>query len=484
MDGRRLSQTENTMLRYPAALLVLLLSGCTLTPDYQRPPSPVPARFAQTEAAPVEPGVSDDRLRGQTIFRDPLLRELIERALRDNRDLRVAALNVQAYRAQFRLQRAEQLPHLSADAQGQRQYLPRRMTGSDDGAISQTYSATLGLSAFELDLFGRLRSLSDKALLTYLASEQARRSVQLTLVASVASSYLTWRADLELLALSHQTLEADQQRLHLTQGQRRAGSVSALQVLQAQTRVETGRTAVARYQRQVAQDVNQLSLLVGSTLDERLPGLPLAAEQVVELPAGLPDDLLQRRPDILEAEYRLRAANADIGAARAAFFPGIRLTTSAGSASRELSGLFDGGSGTWLFQPQISLPLFTAGSLRASLDYAQLQKTLEVARYEKSIQTAFQEVSDGLAARSTYRRQLLAQRDLVDATQRYYDLASNRYRAGVDSSLTFLDAQRSLFSARQGLIDDRLAQLLAEVNLYVALGGGWAVDEQHRRSAP
>lgn len=461
------------MPKYSAALLAVLLTGCTLAPDYQRPALPVAPEFPLGETTQGDMTHGHQHDDWHEVFQDPLLRQLIDNALLNNRDLRVAALNVEAYRAQFRIQRSELLPKVSADAKGQRQYLPRRMTGTGDGAITQTYAATLGVSAYELDLFGRLRSLSDKALLTYLASEQARRSVQLGLVASVASSYMTWRGDLELLELSRQTLIADQESLRLTQGQRRAGTASALQQIQAQTSVDTARAAVARYQRQVAQDINQLTLLVGAPLDERTPSLPLASPQIVGLPAGLPSALLQRRPDILEAEYQLRAANADIGAARAAFFPSISLTANAGSSSRELSGLFDGGTGTWLFQPQINLPLFTAGSLRASLDYARLQKEIEVARYEKSIQGAFQEVSDGLAARATYERQLVAQRDLVASTQRYYDLARNRYRIGVDSSLTFLDAQRSLFSAQQGLIKDRLAQLLAEVNLYAALGGGW-----------
>ncbi|MDF0732880.1 efflux transporter outer membrane subunit [Pseudomonas entomophila] len=459
------------MPRYPATLLAMLLAGCTLAPDYQRPALPVATQYPAPPDAPATPGAPED-WRG--VFHDPLLRQLIDSALANNRDLRVAALNVEAYRAQYRIQRAELLPKVAADAKGQRQYLPRRMTGTGDGVISQTYSATLGISAYELDLFGRLRSLSDQALLTYLASDEARRSVQLGLVASVASGYLTWRADLELLALSQQTLAADQESLRLTLGQRRAGTASALQSIQARTSVDSTRAAVARYQRQVAQDFNQLTLLVGTSLNAPPASLPLAAEQISGLPAGLPSELLQRRPDILQAEYQLRAANANIGAARAAFFPSISLTANAGSGSRDLSGLFDAGSGTWLFQPQLNLPLFNAGSLRASLDYAQVQKAVEVARYEKAIQTAFQEVADGLAARATYERQLRAQRDLVQASQRYYDLARNRYRSGLDSSLTFLDAQRSLFSAQQGLINDRLAQLLAEVNLYAALGGGWA----------
>jgi multidrug efflux system outer membrane protein len=474
------------MPRSSLILCAALLCGCSLAPDYQRPGAAVAAHYPQGPAyqgdVQAHPAIDDWR----QVFQDPVLRQLIDNALANNRDLRSAALNVEAYRAQYRIQRAELLPKVSANGQGQRQYLPRRMTGTDQGMISSTYAATLGVSAYELDLFGRLRSLSDQALLIYLASDQARRSTQLSLVASVASVYLTWRADQELLALANDTLVADERSLRLTVNQRRAGTVSALDQIQARTSVDSTRAAVARYKRQVAQDLNQLTLLVGAPVADDLRALPLANEQVAALQAGLPSDLLQRRPDIVQAEYQLRAANADIGAARAAFFPSISLTANAGSTSPALGGLFDSGSGTWLFQPQINLPIFTAGSLRASLDYARLQKEIQVAQYQKAIQGAFQEVADGLAARATYQRQLQAQRDLVASNQRYYDLAEHRYRIGVDSSLTFLDAQRSLFSAQQGLINDRLAQLVAEVNLYAALGGGWqeAADPHARDGAP
>jgi len=461
------------MPRHALMLCAALLCGCSLVPEYQRPEAPVAEQFPQGPAYQGDALARRPAQDWQTVFQDPVLRQLIDTALANNRDLRAAALNVEAYRAQYRIQRADLLPKVSADAQGQRQYLPRRMTGTDQGIISSTYAATLGVSAYELDLFGRVRSLSDQALLTYLASDQARRSTQLSLVASVASVYLTWRADQELLTLALETLAADERSLRLTRNQRRAGTVSALDQIQARTSVDSTRAAVARYKRQVAEDLNQLTLLVGAPVADGLHALPLSAEQIAGLPAGLPSDLLRRRPDILQAEYQLRAANANIGAARAAFFPSISLTANAGSTSPQLNGLFDAGTGTWLFQPQISLPIFTAGSLRASLDYAQLQKDIQVAQYEKAIQRAFQEVADGLAARTTYQRQLQAQRDLVASNQRYYNLAEHRYRIGVDSSLTFLDAQRSLFTAQQGLISDRLAQLVAEVNLYAALGGGW-----------
>jgi multidrug efflux system outer membrane protein len=457
-------------LRLSLLSMAVLMGGCSLIPEYQRPASPSAAQYPTATQAATR---SED---WRTLFNDPALQQLIESALVNNRDLRVAALNVEAFQAQYRIQRADLFPAVSANANELRQRMPPSVTRSK-ALINSTYSVNLGISAYELDFFGRVRSLSEQALQTWLATEQARRSAELSLVANVANAYLTWRADQELLELTRDTLAADEQSLHLTTRNREAGKSSALEQAQAQTSVDSSRANLARYQRQVAQDLNSLTLLVGAPVPASLPALPLANDLVLQLPAGLPSDVLQRRPDILQAEYKLKAANANIGAARAAFFPSVSLTANAGTSSRDLSGLFGGGSGAWTFQPQISLPIFNAGSLRASLDYSKLQKDVAVAEYEKSIQTAFQEVADGLAARSTYQQQLQAQRDLVAATQTYYNLAHNRYQNGVDSSLTFLDAQRSLFSSQQGLITDRLAQLVAEVNLYTALGGGWRADE-------
>ncbi|SFQ15139.1 AdeC/AdeK/OprM family multidrug efflux complex outer membrane factor [Pseudomonas borbori] len=469
------------------AVATLLLSGCSLIPDYQQPPAPMAGQWPQGQAyAPAEAAVSAAAEQGwRDYFRDPALQQLIETALVNNRDLRVAVLNIEAYRAQYRIQRADLLPAVSADGGGSRQRLPADVEQTASAGISSQYSATLGVSAYELDLFGRVRSLSQQALETYLSSEEARRSTQISLVASVANAYLTWQADQALLQLTEDTLAAYEQSYQLTLRSSEIGVASALDLSQSRTSVEGARVKLAQYQRLVAQDRNGLTLLLGSGLPADLPASqPLDAELLSQVPAGLPSDLLQRRPDILEAEHLLKAANANIGAARAAFFPRISLTANAGSLSPDLSGLFGGGSGTWLFQPQISLPIFTAGSLRASLDYAKIQKDIGVARYEQSIQTAFQEVADGLAARQTYQRQLQAQRDLVEANQDYYRLAERRYRIGIDSNLTFLDAQRSLFSAQQALISDRLAQLTSEVNLYKALGGGWRERSDQAARAP
>ncbi|QBR34407.1 efflux transporter outer membrane subunit [Pseudomonas sp. S150] len=463
-------------MRISLLSLAALLAGCSLIPEYQRPASPSAAQYPQGAVYPAPKPAAARNEDWRTLFNDPALQQLIESALVNNRDLRVAALNVEAFQAQYRIQRADLLPAVSANASESRQRMPPSVTRSK-AMINSTYAVNLGVSAYELDFFGRVRSLSEQALQTWLATEQARRSAELSLVANVANAYLTWRADQELLELTRQTLAADQQSLRLTTRNREAGKSSALEQAQAQTSVDSSRANLARYKRQVAQDLNSLTLLVGAPVPEQLPAQPLANDLVQQLPAGLPSDLLQRGPDILQAEYKLKAANANIGAARAAFFPSVSLTASAGTSSRDLSGLFSAGSGAWTFQPQINLPIFNAGSLRASLDYSKLQKDVAVAEYEKSIQTAFQEVADGLAARSTYQQQLQAQRDLVQATQDYYNLAQHRYQNGVDSSLTFLDAQRSLFSSQQGLITDRLAQLVAEVNLYTALGGGWQANE-------
>jgi len=324
-----------------------------------------------------------------------------------------------------------------------------------------------------------VRSLSEAALREYFATEEARRAAQLSLVAEVANAWLTLAADRELLQVSLATLKTQEDSYKLTQRRHELGAVSRVDLAQAQTQVEAARSDLAGYEGRIAADVNALQLLVGAPVDNaRLPD-GFAKQHVAGIaavPAGLPSEALLRRPDVRGAEERLRAANANIGAARAAFFPSVSLTANAGTASSQLSGLFDGGSGTWLFQPSISLPIFNAGRLRANLDYAELQSDIQVAQYEQAIQVAFQEVADRLAARTTYREQLAAQRALLDTTETYYDLAERRYRTGVDSYLTLLDAQRQLFSVRQQLIGDRLAQLASEVELYKALGGGWNAD--------
>ncbi len=467
------------------AVAAFVLGGCSLIPDYQQPEAPVAGQYPQGPAySPAQAPAQAAAEQGwKQFFHDPALQQLIQVALENNRDLRVAALNIDAFAAQYRISRADLFPAVSANGTGSRQRLPAEASQTGQAGITSSYSATVGISAYELDLFGRVRSLSEEALQKYFATEEGRRSTQISLVASVANAYLTWQADKELRKLTQDTLGAFEESYKLTARSNEVGVASALDLAQSRTSVENARAQLARYTRQVAQDENSLVLLLGTGIPANLQAAkPLSDDLLSDVPPGLPSDLLQRRPDILQAEYNLKAANANIGAARAAFFPSISLTANAGTLSPDLSGLFKGGSGTWLFQPQINLPIFNAGSLRASLDYSKIQKDIGVANYEKSIQTAFQEVADGLAARQTYTEQLQAQRDFVTANQDYYRLAERRYRIGVDSNLTFLDAQRQLFSAQQVLITDRLAQLVSAVNLYKALGGGW--NEQTAKNEP
>lgn len=453
-----------------ALSIAALLSGCSLIPSYERPAAPVASAWS-TEAptAGSLEALSDWR----AFFLDPQLQQLIQVALDNNRDLRVAALNVEAYRAQYRIQRAQLFPSVGLDGSGNRSRLPADMSGTGSAMISSQYSATLGAS-WELDFFGRLNSLRESALQEYFAGMEAQRAAQTSLVASVANAWLTWQADQALLRLTRDTLKTYEDSLALTRRSFDVGIASALELSQAQSAVDSARVDLARYTRLQALDRNALTLLLGQAADEALLQVRgVEIEPLAAVPVGAPSELLQQRPDILQAEYRLKAANANIGAARAAFFPRVSLTGAAGTASRELSGLFEGGSGYWSFAPRISVPIFNAGELKANLDYAQVSKNIQVAQYEQAIQSAFRDVADGLVAHATYAEQVAAQRALLRTTQSYYGLAERRYRGGVDSYLTLLDAQRQLFGVQQQLIGDRLNQLLSEVNLYKAVGGGW-----------
>ncbi|HUH87193.1 MAG TPA: efflux transporter outer membrane subunit [Pusillimonas sp.] len=470
----------NLKIRSTVAVLAaaLLLQACSLAPRYERPATPTPSAWPQGEAyADAAPsgktaGMAAD-LGWQSFFQDPTLKQLIGIALENNRDLRVAALNVDAYRAQYRIQRSALFPGLDAAAGGARQRLPADLSPTGAAGIASQYDVGLTTS-YELDFFGRVRNLNRQALEQYLATEQAQRTVHIGLVAEVAQAYLTWQADQALLNVARDTLESNTRTLSLIQSSYDVGVASAMEVRQARTAVDEARAQSQRYARQVAVDLNALTMLLGGTLPADLPnGLGLDDQVFAQVPAGLPSDLLQRRPDILAAEHRLIGANANIGAARAAFFPRVSLTAGAGTVSTQMSGLFEGGSGAWSFMPSISVPIFNAGRLRANLDYAEIQTDIRVAEYEKAIQNAFREVSDSLAARGTYGQQLQAQRELVDNTAQYLRLAQQRYDEGVDSYLNVLDAQRLLFSAQQQYIRDRLAQLSSEIDLYKALGGGW-----------
>ena len=453
--------------RLLAVTLGLLLGGCSLAPDYQRPATPAGASWQASTDVTTTRG-------WKGTFSDPQLQQLITLALSNNRDLRIAALNVQSYEARYRIQRAAQLPTVGVDGSGTRQQTAGDINGSGREQIGSQYAANVGITAYELDFFGRIQSLKDQALENYLAQQESQRSTHIALVASVANAYLTLLADQDLLTLSQQTLQTEQESYELTSKKFNLGAASDMELAQGKTTLESARVSQAQYQRQVAQDKNALMLLIGGNLPADLQQTrALDDVALTPVPVGAPSSLLQQRPDVLAAEHSLKAANANIGAARAAFFPTITLTATAGSASNELSSLFDSGNGTWLFMPKLSLPIFDGGKRTADLDVAEIEAKKAVASYEQSIQSAFREVADGLVAQQSYQQQLAAQQALVEANQRYFDLAEKRYQQGVDSYLTRLDAQRSLFSAQQSLIATRLALLGNEVSLYKAIGGGW-----------
>lgn len=463
-------------MKYAILTIVVSMSlaSCTLTPQYERPAAPVDAQYPELAGARTDATAAD--IDWQSFYADPKLRALIERALANNRDLRVAILNIEQARAQYRVQRAESWPHLNATASANASRTPSDLSLTGEPTTSRQYSTTMGVSAFELDLFGRVRSLNGQALEQFLATAEERRATQISLIAEVATAYLTWGADQEQLALSRRTLQSQSESYELTQRRFKLGNVSELTLRQVQTSVDTARVDVARYSKQIAQDRNALVLLVGAAVpDELTPNvLSDTITTIEDLPAGLPSDLLQRRPDILQAEHQLKAAHFNIGAARAAFYPRITLTGSAGTSSAELSGLFNDGSSTWSFIPQITIPLFAGGANRANLNAARVRQRIDVAQYERSIQSAFREVADVLAERSTMSEQLAARQSLLDGTTASFRLSQARYERGVDSYLDVLDSQRSMYSAQQGLIETRLQQLANTVTLYKTLGGGWS----------
>jgi multidrug efflux system outer membrane protein len=462
------------------------LGGCSLMPTYERPALPVPDAYpeaasvaASAPAAGAAVGVTEAADIGwREFFADDRLRQVVALALANNRDLRVAALNIEKARAQYRIQDAGLYPTVSATGSQSATRTADNVLVPGNPQINRQYSAGVGISAYEVDLFGRVRSLSAQSLEQFLSTEQVRRSTHISLVAEVANAYLTLGADEERLALAKNTLTSQSESYRLSQRSFEIGSTSALALRQAQTSVDTARVDVARFTAQVAQDRNALVLLVGSAVPAELLPTNLAdsLNALPDLPSGLPSALLQRRPDILQAEHQLRAANANIGAARAAFYPRINLTASAGSSSTDLSGLFQGGSGTWSFLPQISLPIFDGGANRANLDVAKISRDINVAQYEKAIQTAFCEVSDALAQRSTVGDQLEAQQSLVNASAESDQLSRARFSRGIDSYLTVLDSQRSLYSAQQNLIGTRLSRMSNLVTLYKVLGGGWSEE--------
>ena len=455
---------------------VASLAACSLMPTYERPPAPIPAQWpgatvpAANQGGPAAPSMALD---WQEFFTDPTMRQLIEVALANNRDLRVAVLNIEQARAQLGLRRADQFPTLNAAITGAR-------TPTSAGAIASAYSAGLTVTAYELDFFGRVASLQEQALAQYLATREASNTARISLIASVAQTWLSLLADQELLSLSQQTLDTRKDTLTLIELRLRYGAASELDRRLAQSLFESARVTLAQLERQRALDESALSLLLGQAL-------PLAAQQTsqrgasatllaqlrfAEPPVGLPSELLTRRADIRQAEQQLIASNANIGAARAAFFPRISLTAGSGSASGELAGLFKNGSWGWTLAPQLVLPLFDAGRNQAGLDSAQAGRDIAVAQYEKAIQSAFREVADALVGRDTLARQLDASQALLQADTARQSLTALRYQHGAASQLDWLDAQRSLFASQQALVQTRLAYLQNQIALYKTLGGG------------
>ncbi|HJV95043.1 MAG TPA: efflux transporter outer membrane subunit [Albitalea sp.] len=451
--------------------VALLLSACnSLTPRYERPAAPVAASFADAASAPSNTTPAD-AIAWQSYFGDARLKRLITIALSNNRDLRVAVLGIEQARALYGVRRADEWPTLNAGVSGQRQPNSNRSVGG----TTSLYSAGLSVTAYELDLFGRVHNLSEAALAQVLASEESRKTVQISLIASVANAYLALLADDSLLDVTRKTLVTREEGMKLTQLKFDNGATSELDLRQAESLLEAARVALAQTTRQRTLDENALVLLLGQPLPADLP--PAASvtdpQLMAELPAGVPSEVLTRRPDVRAAEQQLIAANANIGAARAAFFPRITLTGSAGSASDQLSGLFKSGSFAWTFAPQALLTVFDAGRNQANLNVAKVNREIAVAQYEKAIQSAFREVSDALAGRATLGEQARAQTAQARAEEARYRLADLRYRNGAASYLDVLDAQRALFAAQQAAVQTQALQVQNLVTLYKVLGGGW-----------
>jgi multidrug efflux system outer membrane protein len=467
------------LLTSAAAACVLALAGCTLAPTYHRPTAAYSPTWPQVPGQPESPTVAATvpaaDIGWREFFRDPRLQQLIELALTNNLDLRVAMLNVDQTRALYHVQRDALIPTVDINANGTRQHVPFGFGGQGNGFTYSQYNVNLGVASYELDLFGRVRSLKKQALETYFATEEARKSAQIALVAEVGAAYLTERELTEQLAVARETLKATGNSYDLTKRSYDAGVRSELDLDVAETQMQTARAAVAGYEQQLAQAEDYLVLLIGRPLPDDLPApQPFYPEICLsDIPAGLPSDLIARRPDVLEAEHQLEAANANIGVARAAFFPTITLTGQGGTESTTLEGLFAPGSQAWQFSPQIVWPIFAAGTAYHELQAVKAARSIEVASYQKSIQTAFREVADALAVQATVQTQLAANQALVRAEQQTYTLTEARFHSGVDSSLNVLTTQQALYNAQQNFIQTQYSRLFNLINLYQALGGGW-----------
>lgn len=458
----------------------MIMSGCSLAPEYKRPNSPVADSWPKSEAYKDQQIEKNDvkasDIKWQSFLVNKQLQKVVDLALKNNRDLLVAALNIEKTRALYQIQRSELFPNIKGTATKHTQGLPEGLSGVKDDTVTTQYTLNVGVISYELDFFGRISSLKDKALEQYLATEQAKKSTQISLIAEVTSAWLTLGADRERLKLAKDTLNAQQETYDMIKRRFEVGASSELDLRQVQTRVEAARIDVARYTGKTAQDENALVLLVGAPVsDDLLPKelgpIESGTQALSDVKAGLPSDILLERPDILSAENQLKSANANIGAARAAFFPKISITGTYGAASGQLSDLFSGGN-AWTFAPQVSIPIFDGGLNIANLEAAEADQKIAVAKYEKAIQTAFREVSDALAQKGTVDDQMKAQKSFLEASSESYRLSEARYKTGIDSYLNVLDAQRSLYSAQQSMIDVRLLKLSNMVTLYKVLGGG------------
>ncbi|XCN74905.1 MAG: efflux transporter outer membrane subunit [Candidatus Electrothrix aestuarii] len=458
-----------------ALATLLLSSGCTLAPQYIRPKDPVPAEWPAGDAYK---GLQKDAIKKvagipwQEFITDAKLRKVIAAALKNNRDLRVAILNVERAQAMYGIQRSSLWPSVDGTAGMAKERRSVDLISADSSRTIEQYSLNLGMAAWEIDFFGRVRSLADQALEDYLATEEARRSAELALISQVAKAYLTLAADQENLKLARATLESQQDSYDLVDKSYANGLATELDLRRAQTEVEAAKRDVPRFAQMVAQDRNALNLLVGAPVSEKL--LPTKLSSVAELKEvdpGLPSAVLLNRPDIAAAEHKLKGAYAYVGAARASVFPRITLTASAGTASDELSGLFGSGTGIWSFVPQLQLPIFDPRVWKA-LQVSKVDREILLTQYEKTVQTAFKEVADALAVQGTISEQVAAQESLVESAEATYELSDKRYTMGLDSYLSVLDAHRSLYAQQQALISLRLARLANQVTLYTVLGGG------------
>jgi len=455
-----------------ALLATVVLAGCTMIPEYQRPPMPVPGSYGVEQPGVTEAPAAPE-LAWQDFFPDGDLKSIIALALENNRDLRVAALNVERAAAFYRIQRGELLPAVGVGAFGEKVRIPEKLTESGEADYSERYSVNLGISAWELDFFGRIRSLAAASLAQFLATEHAQRAAGISIISAVSQSYLAMAADQENLLIAQSTLAALERSSELIRRSHDLGIATGLELHQVQSQVEAARASVAAFRGAVAVDRNFLDLVVGARVPaELLPEGLEALGEMKEISAGLPSEVLLERPDILATEQQLIAANANIGAARAAFFPRVTLTSSLGTLDTSVSGLFESGTRTWNFVPQILAPIFAGGSLRANLRATEASRDIAVAEYEQAIQTAFAEVSNALTLRATLLEQEAAQRALVEELEMTYRLSEARYKAGIDGYLGVLVAERAVNEARRAYVAVRLARQSNLVELYSVLGGG------------